>query len=188
MNYNSVLSVIDISDGSATISEPVTLQEMKDYLRLEGFVDVDESTSFNISDFDFDDQLITDMIKSSRELIEEKAGISIIQKTLEAVITNLCGMIEIPYGPVNSIASLKDELNNDVEYTMVGNSWRWLKTPCYKNMKMVYEAGYVNLPTPIKIDVMRLCAYMYENRGDDPAVDKFASQLSVKYSRNTVII
>lgn len=38
INYNQIHNVEDIS-GSGGITEPVTLQEMKDYLRLEGFAD-----------------------------------------------------------------------------------------------------------------------------------------------------
>lgn len=38
VNYNAILNVEDIS-GSGTITEPVSLQELKDYLRLEGFAD-----------------------------------------------------------------------------------------------------------------------------------------------------
>lgn len=37
MNYNLVHSVEDISEDSGPAAEPVTLQEAKDYLRLEGF-------------------------------------------------------------------------------------------------------------------------------------------------------
>ena len=164
---------------------------MKDYLRLEGFVDVDESTADDLSDFDFDDRLIAEMIKGSRELIEEKAGISLIRKTLEAVLTNLCGMIEIPFGPVVSVTSLFDSETTEIlstNYKVVGNHWKYLKYPCQKHLTITYEAGYENLPMAFKMDIMKLGAYMYKNRGDDPSIDKFSSQIASKYSRNTPII
>lgn len=191
MNYNAVVSVEDITDES-DLSEPVTLQEVKDYIRLEGFVDIDESTADELSDFDFDDDLIEGIIiPGARQLIEETAGISLIPKTLEAVITNLCGMIEIPYGPNVVVSELLDcegvEIESD-NYRVVGNKWKNLQWPCYKHMKITYEAGYTTLPAALKLDLLRLCAYMYENRGDDPTIQKFASQISSKYSRNTGII
>jgi hypothetical protein len=73
-------------------------------------------------------------------------------------------------------------------YTIVGNKWKYLKDPCYKHLTITYEAGYVTLPVALKLDLLRLCAYMYENRGDDPAIEKFSSQIAGKYSRNTPII
>lgn len=191
-NYNAVVSVQDVTDESDIGVEPVTLQEVKDYLRLEGFIDVDASTADDLSDFDFDNNLIEDIIiPGARQLIEEKAGLSLIPKTMEAVLTNLCGMIEIPFGPVRSMTSLFDSETTEIlaaNYTVVGNHWKYLKSPCQKNMVLTYEAGYVTLPAALKLDLLRLCAYMYENRGDDPSIDKFSSQIASKYSRNTPII
>lgn len=191
-NYNAVVSVQDVTDESDIGNEPVTLQEVKDYLRLEGFVDVDASTADDLSNFNFDDDLIEDIIiPGSRQLIEEKAGISLIPKTLEAVLTNLCGMIEIPFGPVRSVTSLFDSETTEIvsdNYTIVGNHWKYLKNPCYKHLVITYEAGYVTLPAALKLDLLRLCAYMYENRGDDASIQSFASQIASKYSRNTPII
>lgn len=191
-NYNAVVSVQDVTDDSDVGNEPVTLQEVKDYLRLEGFVDTDESTADDLSDFDFDDDLIEDIIiPGARQKIEEQAGLSLIPKTMEAVLTNLCGMIEIPFGPVRSVTSLFDSETTEIlspSYTVVGNTWKFLKYPCQKEMVITYEAGYETLPAALKLDLLRLCAYMYENRGDDPAIDKFSSQIASKYSRNTPII
>lgn len=189
MNYNAVISTEDVTEESGVFEEPVSLEEMKDYLRLDGYIDVNESTSDDLSSFDFDDRLLTDLIRASRELIEEKAAITIVPKTREAVITNLCGMIEIPYGPVISITSLYDceeaEITSD-NYKVIGNKWKYLAYPCYSNMTITYEAGWEVLPRSIKIDIMRLVAYMYENRGEEE-VAKFASQLVKTYSRKTPI-
>jgi uncharacterized phiE125 gp8 family phage protein len=191
MNYNAVISVEDITDESGVYEEPVSLDEMKDYLRLEGFIDLDESTTDDLSNFDFDDLLITELITAARGLFEETAGISMRRKTLEAVITNLCGMIEIPYGPIVSITSLIDYEGNEItsdNYRTVGNTWKKLVYPCNKHMAITYEAGYVDLPKAMKIDLMRLVSYMYEHRGDDSAIQSFSSQLISKYSRNAWIV
>ena len=191
MNYNAIISHDDITDESGVFEEPVSIDELKDYLRLEGYVDNDESTSDELSEFDFDDPLIADVLKASRQLIEEKAGITIVPKTIEAVITNLCGMIEIPYGPVISITSLlncEGEAIESTSYKIIGNKWKYLAYPCYSNMTITYEAGWEVLPTSIKLDIMRLAAYLYENRGDDQGAAKFASQLVRTYSRKTAIV
>jgi len=191
MNYNAVISSLDITDESGSFEEPVSIEEMKDYLRLEGYVDFDESTSDNLSDFTGDDALLADLIRGARELIEEKAGITIVAKTWETVLTNQCGMIEIPYGPVLDIISLTDCDGNDIastSYAVVGNKWKYLKYPCQKNMTITYTAGFDKLPVAIKIDIMRIAAYLYEYRGDEEGAGKMAYKLSSKYSRNTVII
>jgi hypothetical protein len=194
MNYNAVISVQDISDSSGEITEPVDLDEMKDYLRLNGFEDTEDSPATVTGTFTSDDILLTDMIRAARELIEEKAGISIIAHEFEAVITNLCGRLEIPYGPIIGVTSLKDSSDTLItSYTLVGNLWKYLKNPCQKEMTITYSAGYGDvlttpLPRAIKIDIMRLVAYLYENRGDDAKIETFAFQLASKYSRRTAIL
>jgi len=191
MNYNAVISALDITDESGVFEEPVSIEEMKDYLRVEGYIDFDESTSDNLSNFTGDDALLADLIRSARELIEEKASITVVPKTWETVLTNQCGMIEIPYGPVQTIISLTDEFGNDIPsttYKIVGNKWKYLKSPCQKNMTITYTAGFDILPVAIKIDIMRTVAYLYEYRGDEEGAGRMAYRLSCKYSRNTVII
>lgn len=196
MNYNAVISVIDITDDSGPTEYPVTLPEMKDYLHLSDFEDTDDSPSTYIGEFTEEDILITELIQTATELFEEKAGLSITTHTKEAVITNLCGMQEIPYGPVIGIQSMYDSSGSEITtdgYTIVGNLWKFIKSPCYKEMVLTYTAGYGDtltapLPKGIKTDIMRLVAYMFTNRGDDPKIEAFAWQMASKYSRNTPIL
>lgn len=193
MNYNAVISAINLSAESGEIALLVPLTEMKDYLRLQGFVDSDSSPSTDLGDFDFDDNLITDMILGAAELIEEKAGISLTPRTMQAVITNLCGMIEIPYGPVTSITSLYDSSAAEIlstSYTTVGNHWKFLKSPLQKDMTITYEAGYTDLPRGIKIDIMDLVCAMYMNH-ETPGtidIDDKCFKMVSKYSRRTAIL
>lgn len=187
MNYNAVISVNDLTSDSGEMPILVSLLEMKDYLRLQGFVDSDSSPSTELGEFDFDDSLLDDLIRSATELIEEKAGLSLYQKTLQAVVTNLCGMVEIPYGPVISVTSVKDVDGNDLSYSVTGNFWKYLKTPLQKEIYIIYEAGYSELPKSIKMDIMRIVAYMYENRYDE-GVNNLAFRLCSKYSRKTMIV
>ena len=185
MAYNEIYSIKDITDESDLAAEPVTLQEMKDYLRLEGYTDDDESTSESLSDFDFDDNLLTDLIKASREQMEKISASSITLKTWQAVINNY-RKLELPRGPVQSIVSLAD-LNSVAitNYTTIGvfGDRIFLKSPSQCEMTIIYTAGYDQVPASLKIDIMRLCAYMYENRGDDASIQKFATQLAIKYRR-----
>ena len=187
MASNFYYDAENITDGSDLGTEPVTLQEVKDYLRLEGYTDTDESTSTNLSDFDYDDNLIEDdIIPGARQLMERITGVSMIPKTLRRSITNGSGNMEIPDGPVRSIVSLYD--SNDVEilaasYKLTAGPFKRLISPTYCNMTITYEAGYITLPKALKLDLLRLIAYMYENRGDDASIQKFAFQISSKYIR-----
>ena len=190
MGYNEIYSIVDVTDDSGTITEPVTVQEMKDYLRLEGYIDDDESTSDDLSDFDFDDLLITDMIRAAREQIEKISASTIVPKTWEAVINNY-RKIELPRGPIQSIVSLTDVDGVAItDYTTIGvfGDRIFLKSPNQCEMTITYTAGYDVVPASLKIDIMRLVSYMYENRGDDASIQKFASALSGKYRREGWIV
>jgi hypothetical protein len=165
-NYNLVHSVKDITSVSGDPTEPVTVSEVKSYMRLEGFQDVNHSEA---TVFDEDDSLIETLIVSARKRLEKLYGISIIPKTLRATFTNLAGDIEIPQGPVISITSLKDRYDNlivSANYTVVGDDFQTLESPCYEKMVMTYEAGYEVCPEEIKVEIMRMVTYLFENRGD----------------------
>jgi len=192
--HNNFWDARDITYESGTVTEPVTLQEVKDYLRLQGFIDVNESPADSISDseFAYDDNLIEDMITAARENFEQKCGLSLVPKTMQAMITNLCGGQEIKYGPVNSVTELLDENGTAITsstYKLSGIQWVRLMYPKYKDMKITYTAGYTTVPKPIKIDLLRLIAFMYMNRGDKAEqVDEFTGRLAGKYSRNSPLI
>ena len=68
--YNLIIDYSDVTTGS-TADEPLTVQEVKDYLRLEGFIDDSESSS---TQFDDDDTLMGELIVSCRERLRLEAG------------------------------------------------------------------------------------------------------------------
>jgi hypothetical protein len=184
-NYNLVHSVKDITEQSGDPTEPVTVSEVKSYMRLEGFQDVTQSEA---TSFVEDDTLIETLIVAARKRLEKLYGISIIPKTLRATFTNLAGDIEIPQGPVISITSLKDRYDNLIvsdNYTVVGDDFQTLESPCYEKMVMTYEAGYTDCPEELKIEIMRMVTYWFENRGDKE-LKGFVFQ-TWDFNRNTFI-
>ena len=181
MLYNLLIDWDDQTAESG-INEPLTVEEVKNYLRLEGFIDNSESIS---SDFDDDDAIIETLIRSARERIEEFTGLSLIPKTWEIEFTNLAGNFEIPFGPVNTIINVKDDegdsiSTDDFEVSLNG---RLLKTPKYENMTMLYEAGFINLPKGLKDAMYKEVAYRYINRGDEnvDGMSREAMNLAAKY-------
>jgi uncharacterized phiE125 gp8 family phage protein len=183
---NIILSVQDKTVDA--IVEPVTVQEVKDWLRLEGFTAVG-GTELAFND---DNTLIGIIITAVREKFEKICGLTLTAARIkEVVLTNQCGMIELPFGPIKEITAAVDEDGTNIlsECETVGNMWKYLKEPEMDNMVITYTAGYGStgletLPAEIKLDMLKACAYHYTHRGDDPAVQKFVSLLAYKYTRN----
>jgi len=152
-NYNAVLDV-DFNNG--TITEPLSLEDAKLYMRIE----------FSINE---DDGLINSLITSSREVLEKYLNESLINRTVTATICNLCGNIYLPYSPITSTPVLVDKDDITISDAVVrGSKRKWVESPKSDFIKATYTAGYTALTLPshyvtaLKMQVL----YMYENRGD----------------------
>lgn len=164
--YNQIHDVEDITGASGVITEPVTLAEMKNFMRVEGFEDDNESGEI---DFTSDDELIEELITSAREGLEKWCGVSIVPHRWQVRFTNLAGNIELPYSNGYSIVSLVDSEDNTIvsdDYKFRGISWLSLDFPLFCNMIVVYDAGYETVPKRLKQAIMRDVIYHYENRGE----------------------
>lgn len=163
--YNLVLDYKDVTSESG-VTWPLTVQEVKDYLRLEGFIDENESES----PFTDDDGLIQELIEGAVTSIEEFCGISLRSRTMQSVVTNLAGMIEIPFGPVSSVTEILDEDGDEIEstnYTLIGVEFKMLKCPLQENMTITAECGYSTIPSRLKDACFKEIAYRYVHRGDE---------------------
>jgi uncharacterized phiE125 gp8 family phage protein len=173
MNYNLIHSIEDISDESGLVTEPVSRSEMKDYLRLQGF---DES-----GDFSFDDTLIDLMITSARQRIEIYTGCSLIPKRVRTVVTNLCGNLPLPWGPVTSDITANDSEGEEIDaddIKIIGIQFPDLDEPRQEKMVLAYNAGFPVLPNKmkaLKLAIMAHVAFLFEHRGDEVG-DKIAEQ------------
>lgn len=273
--YNQVLDVTDITDESDVITEPVTLQEMKDFLRLEGFstdstnvvseapisitllegetsaqnallIDATiltlarEGTIYTKSNtvgnrrfthdattgtvtflnqgtaggetlditygyagsasgddaFDFDNDLIEELITSAREGIERYTGMSLVPHRWKVLLTNGCGDIELPYSNgiltnesgviLDSILDSDGELVE--EYTLIGTGFLTLNEPCYERMTITYSVE-PTVPKRLKQAIMRDVAFHYENRADQAGkISEQAMVLASSYRRPSTII
>ncbi len=162
MLYNLLIDWEDQTTESGIV-EPLTVQEVKDYLRLEGFIDDTDSLA---TDFDDDNTLIAELITSARVRLEEFTGLSFIPKTWEIEFTNEAGWFEIPFGPVTDVISLEDKSGDAIlQYSLTFNNKR-LRSPQYAEMRMVYVGGYTDLPSALKEAMYKEVAYRYINRGD----------------------
>lgn len=164
INYNAIHLVEDISEDSPPVTEPVGLQETKDYLRLE---DYDETSSNPTEEFDFDDDLITAYITEGRMWVEAFTGIHLIPKSLRVYLTCGAGMMDIP-GPVTGTISITDE--NSAEITdaeFIGERFKKMTSVYDRRLTLTYLAGYSDAPGWAKNAIKAYVAYAYEYRGDE---------------------
>lgn len=246
--YNQIIDVVDITDQSGEITEPVSLTEMKNFLRLEGFstdstnivseaplsktlledetevqddllkeatiltlaregliytksnvvgnrkfthdpvtgiigfqsagepggegIDITYGYAGSASGdeaFDFDNDLIEELITASRERIERYCGISIVNHRWSALITNLSGNTELPFSNGFELVSIKDYNDTDIvvdNYKFRGLGFKTMETPLQENVSVVYDAGMTSVPKSLKQAIMRDVAFHYENRND----------------------
>ena len=181
-----------ISVTTAPTAEPVSLQEIKQYMRIE------DST---------DERLLKPFIVTARSFAEEHLGRSLMPQTLTLFIdayddTNdplwegtrtgpylnyYKSYIQLPKPPAVSVTSVSTFDDADNETTMASSRYFVdssreparvvLRTGetfptalrVANAIKVVYVAGYTNayaVPEPIKMAMMQHIAYMYEHRGD----------------------
>lgn len=200
MPINAVLDVSEESPLYMAYEEPVTVEEFKNYAKI---------------DTTDDDVLIAGILISSRETIEKYLGVSIVQKNLTVIVNNEDGGIELPYGPtpgivdVTTIYDINGDVVNESIINIIGTNFKYIDSPCYPYLKLSYTAGYVPasqaltaggvaLPEAIKFAIMAEGFFRYENRGERLSfsaggarnyqvsyICDAAKQYCNKYKRNT---
>ncbi len=162
-NNGAVFNAVnDYSFTDGYVTEPVTLQEFKDWAKLG------TGTA--------EDALITQLITTSRLMCEQYLNISLISRTVTAVLNNSCGGIYFPYGPVVSITTITDQDSNvlvaNETYQVSGVLFKRLLFPKYNNLTCVYTTGYTTLPVEFKNAILQQMFYLYNNRGESSHNDR----------------
>ena len=143
--YNAILNTV-FSDED--LAEPVTLAEAKAWCRID------------VAD---EDVLITDLITSARQACENYVNLSFVTRTIDAVIESPNGYIKLPYGPVKTLITVKDEDGATLTYK---ENYSGIKIFAVFKAFVKYEAGFTILPIELKIALYNQILFMYENRGD----------------------
>ncbi len=146
--------------------EPLSLEDAKLYCKI---------------DYDEDDNLLLTLITAARLLLEKYTGLSFVQKRLIVQLTNLCGGIELPYGPIpGGPAAIDKTLVTDgagnaideglivltgISYGNIGTFVN-VQSPCYPLLEFIYSAGYPQLPETLLTAMKAQVFFMYENRGE----------------------
>lgn len=185
---------------TAPAAEPVTVSEVKAYLRITG---------------PDDDTLLTDMIEEARQFIEDMTGLAMITQTWQltldrwpgyhepwwdgvrqgsiADLSRTPGHVTMPRYPLQSISGVdvyaEDNTSTAVTVANVfytdtqqmpgrmalrdGQTWP-VATRQTNGIEITYVAGFgdalPDVPAPLKRAVKSLVTFMYENRGDGCSV------------------
>lgn len=183
MNYNDIIEY-EITTDLAT--EPVSLIELKRHLNML----FDTSGAYV---FDDDDTYLTSINKSSRQAMEKYTGLSFGSKTIVAILKNDQGGIEIPFGPLISITSIKDSDGTVIpstEYTLIGSKFKKIVSPTFNYLEVTYVAGYTTLPEDLKLAIMHEAAYRYNSRYSEDGIGycKSALELAAPYKRTSFLV
>jgi len=164
-----VVSALYVASGEVTLqAEPVTLQEVKNWLRI---------------DLDDDDDILTMLITAARETLEAYTNVSFISRVVKATIKNQLGGYPLPYGPVGDIISFTDKDGEDItDYEITGTDFKQVETAFFDPVTVEYNAGYSVPPTDFKTAILCQVALMYENRGE-ATISGSAKALLSKYRR-----
>lgn len=165
--------VLDIQFSNESLAEPVTVQEAKNWVK----IDVPD-----------DDPLLTELITAARQGCEGYLNISLIGRTVTAWLQIGLGEIRLPYGPVKSVTSVSNNNGDPIQgYILKYEEFKALD-PCTE-VKCTYEAGFNgNLPKQFKTAIKEQLAWLYTNRGDENVTDTIspiAKKILAPYRRVT---
>jgi uncharacterized phiE125 gp8 family phage protein len=149
-------------------SEPVTVQELMDHLRLNDNSETDQLQGF---------------ITSARLMVEAKTGLALLPTTFRQYVPTLTATTYLMRSPVISVAGVSYYDGNDnlqttttgytadiigvpgsINFTSLPTTTSTTRTP---KAYVTFTAGYADaatVPYPIKLAVKELAAFWYENR------------------------
>jgi hypothetical protein len=129
------------------ITEPVSLREMKQYLRVM---------------HDNEDQAILDMIAQACEMLGAATSKSIVSTDIVLRSDRYFRSFRLPYGPVREITTA----TLDGEDVIGGFTDQGVLMKAGTDLAVEYLAGPVNLPG-VGIAIKETVAYYFNNRGTD---------------------
>jgi uncharacterized phiE125 gp8 family phage protein len=176
----------DVTTTVEPVSEPITLAEAKNYLKV---------------DFDDDNDLITSLIASARVRLEKYAGVAMSARTLQ-VVAYVDEFIELPYAPINTISKVEYWDNNSWveitvgQYNVLGTTYKKLYMTAFGHMefRFTYTCGYATTPSVMKTALYKILADLYDYRESSVEDSKpnanvaSAYELMKPYKRVSIIL
>jgi len=152
MSYNLILDYTNIEVGY--VNGPITVAQAQAFCRVE-------NTSAQ------QDVLFALWVRAARTKIEQYTGLSLIPRSIVAVLSAPQGNMELPFGPVTSTPAFVDENAVDQVITVRGLDFKFIVNPI-DYTKATYTAGYADGECPEELQQAMLLqvGYWWENRGD----------------------
>ncbi|QOD38218.1 head-tail connector protein [Candidatus Wolbachia massiliensis] len=168
----SISPRIYVQRKSKSKSSPVTLEEVKSFLRIEN---------------DQDDKLISDLIFMATDYAEWYMKKSLVKQTWQLSCEGYMPYkLHLSYGPVRVIISVtaisKDQEKKTLKYHFsdVGDCVEFSNYLNAIRIDVVYEAGYDNVPEQIKLGIMQHVSVLYKDRESE--VSSHLSEVKKVYS------
>lgn len=149
LSYNCVYDIVDVEPSGGPVNEPVELDDVKNFCKI---------------DTTDDDDLIEILITACRLECEEITNVGFVQREIIVTQDNRNGGAYLPLGPIGTISSVKDELDNDLTYTTSGATWKQLLTPTVDRIVLTYQAGYEVLPKDLRTCLLECIFFRYDER------------------------
>ena len=163
----------DVTTTVEPVSEPITLAQAKNYLKV---------------DFDDDNDLITSLIASARVRLEKYAGVAMSARTLQ-VVAYVDEFIELPYAPLNNIEKVEYWDNGTWvemsigDYYILGTTYKKIYMVANNRMeyRFTYTCGYTTIPQPMITALYKLIADLYDYRESSVEDSKPNSNITSAY-------
>lgn len=159
-------------------SEPVTLQEVRDYLRITTTA---EDDTLNI------------LITSARERLEKYTCLSFGEKELkvrwDALDSTVYGK-ELPYQPNADVTECENDNGDAISYELKGLEYKKIYLYGSAGVNVTYTAGFETLPNGLKNALLKEIATEYEQRenfildASGEPLSNDAKRLCSSYTRN----
>jgi len=151
-----------------TGSEPVTLLEAKQYLRVL---------------YDADDEVIEQLITQARQTLEQATNLSLVEQEITLVNDKYKDKFRIPYGPITAVTTI--ELDGvDILSTALYDVGR-IVSEGSGILTLEYEAGGIE-QQGVKLAMLELIAHNFMNRGTDKPIPASVKRWILNHSLNSI--
>ena len=162
---NGVVSVSTTETGTNSATDVLSLDDAKDWMKVDGTTD---------------NSLITILIGSIIDFVEREYSFQLIEKNVTAEWESYGQRVDMPLFPVQSVSSVKTINNQGTETTLavgddyyiagdtiVFNSVDSYEAPFQRmRLKVEYVAGFTTIPSGIIIGLKKAILSSYEDRQD----------------------
>lgn len=136
---------------------------------------------------------LTNLLKDCIRVVENFCNISIVETRI-TLLADLFEEVELPYGPVVGLLSVKTRGDSEgsgiPEYDTMEEGWG-IEGEDFLNFigglearyKLIYTAGYSVIPEDLKLAVFNEVAYRFENKGDVGNICEAARTLALPFKR-----